>query len=78
QEEETTSLAMEKLATDPPLTSSPADLDLFKGVLTDLSVITQTPLEKDYDSPTEKVQSTVVQDLPSIVGNTEVPPLTET
>ncbi|XP_050960435.1 interphotoreceptor matrix proteoglycan 1 isoform X4 [Labeo rohita] len=78
EQEETTSLPMEKLATDPPLTASPTDLDLFKGVLTDLSVITQTPLEKDYDSPTEKVQSTVVQDLPSVVGDTEVPPLTET
>ncbi|XP_073673076.1 uncharacterized protein impg1a isoform X2 [Garra rufa] len=76
-EQETASLPMEKLATDPPLTSSPADLDL-KVVLTDLSVVTPTPLEKDYDSPTEKVQSTVVQELPSVVGNTDEPPLTET
>ncbi|KAL0163763.1 hypothetical protein M9458_039516, partial [Cirrhinus mrigala] len=65
------------LATDPPLTTTSANPELFKGVLTDLSVITPTPLEKDYDSPTEKVQSTVVQDLPSVVGGTEEPQLTE-
>ncbi|KAL1254278.1 hypothetical protein QQF64_016507 [Cirrhinus molitorella] len=78
QEEEAASLPMEKLATDPPLISSPADLDLFKRVLTDLSVITPTPLEKDYDSLTEKVQSTVVQELPSVVENTKEPPFSET
>ncbi|XP_050960438.1 interphotoreceptor matrix proteoglycan 1 isoform X7 [Labeo rohita] len=78
EQEETASLPMETLETDSPLTTTSADLELFKGVLTDLSVITPTPLEKDYDSPTEKVQSTVVQVFPSIVGGTEEPQLTET
>ncbi len=46
-------------------------------MLTDASVVTPTPLEKDYDSPTEKVQSTVGQELPPDVGETEEPKLTE-
>ncbi|KAK2883764.1 hypothetical protein Q8A67_017401 [Cirrhinus molitorella] len=78
QEEETASAPIEILATDPPLTITPADLELFKEVLTDTSVVTPTPLEKNNDSPTEKVQSTVVQDLPSLVGGTEEPQPTET
>lgn len=45
------------------MTASPADLELFEVVLTDVSVITPIPLEKDYDSPTEKIQSTVAQDV---------------
>ncbi|XP_016398105.1 interphotoreceptor matrix proteoglycan 1 isoform X2 [Sinocyclocheilus rhinocerous] len=71
QEEETASQPTETLATDLPLTT------LFEVVLTDESVVTPTPLEKDYDSPTEKVQSTVAQELPSVVGDTEEPKLTE-
>ncbi len=59
------------------MTTSPADLELLDVVLTDASVVTPTPLEKDYDSPTEKVQSTVAQELPPDVGETEEPKLTE-
>lgn len=59
------------------MTASPADLELFEVALTDLPVVTPTPLEKDYDSPTEKVQSTVAQELPSVVGDTEEPKLTD-
>ncbi|XP_058611313.1 interphotoreceptor matrix proteoglycan 1 isoform X2 [Onychostoma macrolepis] len=77
QEEKTASQPMETLATDLPLTTSPADLNIFEVVLTDVSVVTPTPFEKDYDSPTEKVQSTVAQELPSVVGETEEPKLTE-
>uniref|UniRef100_A0A8C2PW24 Interphotoreceptor matrix proteoglycan 1 n=1 Tax=Cyprinus carpio TaxID=7962 RepID=A0A8C2PW24_CYPCA len=76
-EEETASQPTETLTTDLPLTASPADLELFEVALTDLPVVTPTPLEKDYDSPTEKVQSTVAQELPSVVGDTEEPKLTD-
>ncbi len=68
---------MEILATDLPLTTSPADPNIFEVVLTDVSVVTPTPFEKDYDSPTEKIQSTIAQELPSDVGETEEPKLTE-
>ncbi|XP_059355141.1 interphotoreceptor matrix proteoglycan 1 isoform X1 [Carassius carassius] len=77
EQEETASQSMETLATDLPLTTTPADLDLFEVVLKDVSVVTPTSLEKDYDSPTEKVQSTVVQDLPSTIGDTKEPQLTQ-
>ncbi|XDV42374.1 hypothetical protein PO909_011048 [Leuciscus waleckii] len=63
QEEENASLPIDILATDTPLTTAPADHDLFEEVLTDVSIVTPTSLEKDYDSPTENVQSTVVQDV---------------
>ncbi|KAF4099110.1 hypothetical protein G5714_019236 [Onychostoma macrolepis] len=63
QEEETASQPTETLATDLPLTTSPADLELFEVVLTDVSLVTPTPLEKDYDPPTEKIQPTVAQDV---------------
>uniref|UniRef100_A0A8C1C4V5 Interphotoreceptor matrix proteoglycan 1 n=1 Tax=Cyprinus carpio carpio TaxID=630221 RepID=A0A8C1C4V5_CYPCA len=76
-EEETASQPTETLTSDLPLTASPADLELFEVALTDLPVVTPTPLEKDYDSPTEKVQSTVAQELPSVVGDTEEPKLTD-
>ncbi|XP_077075739.1 interphotoreceptor matrix proteoglycan 1 isoform X2 [Siphateles boraxobius] len=62
QEEENASLPTDILSTDTPLTTSPADHDLFEVVLTDVSIVTPTSLEKDYDSPTENIQSTVVQD----------------
>lgn len=45
------------------MTTGPADHDFFEVVLTDVSIVTPTSLEKDYDSPTENVQSTVVQDV---------------
>ncbi|KTG00365.1 hypothetical protein cypCar_00013979, partial [Cyprinus carpio] len=77
QEEETASQPIETLATDQSLTTTPADLDLFEVVLTDVSDVTPTSLKKDYVSPTEKVQSTVVQDLPSTIGDNEEPQLTQ-
>ncbi|XP_059369299.1 interphotoreceptor matrix proteoglycan 2-like [Carassius carassius] len=76
-EEKTTSQPTETLTTDLPLTTSPADLELFEVVLTDLSVVTPTHLGGDYDSPTEKEQSTFAQELPSVVGDTEEPKFTE-
>uniref|UniRef100_A0A8C1Z121 Interphotoreceptor matrix proteoglycan 1 n=1 Tax=Cyprinus carpio TaxID=7962 RepID=A0A8C1Z121_CYPCA len=60
QEEATATLPME---TPAPMTTSPADLELFEVVLTDVSVVTPTSLEKDYDSPTETVQWTAGQDV---------------
>ncbi|KAK7150787.1 hypothetical protein R3I93_011903 [Phoxinus phoxinus] len=63
QEEENAPLPIDILATDTTLTTAPADHDLFEVVLTDVSIVTPTSLEKDYDSPTENVQSTVVQDV---------------
>ncbi|KAK9956330.1 hypothetical protein ABG768_014072 [Culter alburnus] len=65
QEEENASLPMETIATDTLLTTAPADIDLFEVVLTDVPVVTPTSLEKDYDLPTENLQSTVVQDIVS-------------
>ncbi|XP_016093061.1 interphotoreceptor matrix proteoglycan 1 [Sinocyclocheilus grahami] len=62
-EEETASQPMETLTTHLPLTTSPTDLNSFEVVLTDVSVVTPTSLEKHYDSPTEKIQSTVAQDV---------------
>ncbi|XP_051510636.1 interphotoreceptor matrix proteoglycan 1 isoform X2 [Myxocyprinus asiaticus] len=58
-EEETASLP---LATDSPLTTMSADLGPFEVVLIDTPVITSTPVEEDSDSPTERVESPVVQD----------------
>ncbi|XP_051955063.1 interphotoreceptor matrix proteoglycan 1 [Xyrauchen texanus] len=60
-EEETASLT---LATDSPLTTMSADLGPFEVVLTDAPVITSTPVEEEEDSgsPTERVESPVVQD----------------
>ncbi|XP_067272845.1 interphotoreceptor matrix proteoglycan 2 isoform X2 [Pseudorasbora parva] len=63
QEKENASLPMETVETETHLTTVPADLDLFKAVLTDVSVVTPTALEKDYDSPTANVHSTVAQDV---------------
>ncbi|XP_052441701.1 interphotoreceptor matrix proteoglycan 2-like [Carassius gibelio] len=76
-EEKTASQPTETLTTDIPLTTSPADLERFGVVLTDLLVVTPTHLEKDYDSPTEKEQSTFAQELTSVVGDTEEPKVTE-
>ncbi|XP_043075407.1 interphotoreceptor matrix proteoglycan 1 [Puntigrus tetrazona] len=77
EKEDIASQPTETLATDLPFTTSPADLNIFDIVQTDVSVVTPTPLEKDYDSPTEKVQSTVAQELPSDVGDTKEPKVTE-
>ncbi|XP_056104136.1 interphotoreceptor matrix proteoglycan 1 [Rhinichthys klamathensis goyatoka] len=63
QEEENASLPIDILATDTPWTTAPAGHDLFEVVLTDVSIVTPTSLEQDYDSPTENGQSTVVQDV---------------
>ncbi|XP_039527492.1 interphotoreceptor matrix proteoglycan 1 isoform X2 [Pimephales promelas] len=71
QEEENASLPIDILATDTPWTTAPAGHDLFEVVLTDVSIVTPTSLEQDYDSPTENGQSTVVQDVDVISKNDE-------
>lgn len=59
--EETASQPAETLATHPSLTTSTEDPGLFEAVFTDESVIASTHVIEELDSPTEKIQSPVVQ-----------------